>query len=87
MGGKRRAALQEIAEGHAAGAVAQPGGGRTARRKLGEINGVGGGGGKAQKNTGSYKKLHPQSSLDMSDGWVLLPFYDGKGQLFGAAQN
>jgi hypothetical protein len=67
MGGKRRTAAQEIAEGHAAVAVAQLGGGRTARRKLGEINGVGRGDGKAQKNTGSYEKLHSQSSLNI--GW------------------
>jgi hypothetical protein len=63
MGGQRRTAAQKIAEAHAAGAVAQLGGRRTARRKLGEIDGVGGSGRKAQKNTGSYKKLHLQSSL------------------------
>ena len=55
MGGKRRAAMQEVAPGHAAGVVAQPRGGRPARRQLGEIDGVGGGGGKAKQKACGYQ--------------------------------
>jgi hypothetical protein len=47
MGGKRLAALKHAAPGHAAGAIAQPRGGRLARRKLSEIDRVRCGGGEA----------------------------------------
>jgi hypothetical protein len=84
---KRRAAAQEIPPGHAAGAIAQPRGSGSARRKFGKIDGIGGGGGKAQKNNGGYKELHPQSSLNVSGGGYCLPFYDNQGQFFGAMQD
>jgi len=41
MGGKRCATLEQIAPGHASGAVTQPRRGRLAWRKFGEIDGAG----------------------------------------------
>jgi hypothetical protein len=49
MSRKRRAAAQQIAPGHAAGTVAQPRGRRSAWRKLGKIDGLGGGAGKGKE--------------------------------------
>jgi hypothetical protein len=49
MSRERRAAAQQIAPGHAAGTVAQSRGRRPAWRKLGEIDGLGGGAGKGKE--------------------------------------
>src|ERR1700733_222894 len=58
MRGERGAALKQIAPGHAGGVIAQPGGGRPARRKLGEINRAGGRSGKAEEKKCGYHRLH-----------------------------
>lgn len=63
MGGKRRSALKKIAPAHAGGMIAKPDGGRTAGRKLGQIDRIRGGGGKPDKQARGYDYLHPQSSL------------------------
>jgi hypothetical protein len=65
---KRRTATQEIAPVHSTGTVAELGCSRTARRKLGEINGVRGSHRNTQKNARSYEKLHSLSSLTLSAG-------------------
>jgi len=49
MGRERRAAAQQIVPCHAAGTVAPPRRGRPAWRKLGKIDGPGGGVGKGKK--------------------------------------
>jgi hypothetical protein len=49
MSRERCAAAQQIAPGHAAGTVAQPRRGRPAWRKLGKIDGLGGGARKCKK--------------------------------------
>src|SRR5580704_11313678 len=49
MGGERCATTRKVAPRHAGGAIAHSRGGRLARRKLGEIDGVGGGGGRPIK--------------------------------------
>jgi hypothetical protein len=58
MGGERCATAHQVAPRHATGAIAHSRGGRLARRKLGEIDGVGGGCGKADQNAGGYDRLH-----------------------------
>jgi hypothetical protein len=49
MGRERRAAAQQIVPCHASGTVAQPRRSRPAWRKLGKIDGPGGGVGKGKK--------------------------------------
>ena len=67
MGGKRRAAAQEVAPAHAAGAVAQPGRGRFAWSELGQIDGARDGARKRKQRPDQQacenRCLHPQSSL------------------------
>jgi hypothetical protein len=58
MGGERCTTTRKVAPRHAGGAIAHSRGGRLARRKLGEIDRVGSGGGKADQNAGGYYRLH-----------------------------
>jgi hypothetical protein len=72
MGGKRCAALKQIAPRHSARVIAKPGRGGSARRQFGKIDRIRGGGGKAQEK--AYEEacsnncLHPRSSLNVS--WI-----------------
>jgi hypothetical protein len=52
MGGERRATTRKVAPRHAGGAIAHSRGGGLTRRKLGEIDRVGGCSGKANQKAG-----------------------------------
>ena len=52
MGGERCATTHKVAPRHAGGAIAHSGGGRLAWRKLGEVDRIGGCGGKTDQKAG-----------------------------------
>ena len=52
MGGERCATTRKVAPRHASGAIAHSRGGRLARRKLGEVDRVGGRSGEANQKAG-----------------------------------
>jgi hypothetical protein len=52
MGGERCATTHKVAPRHAGGVIAHSGGSRLARRKLGEIDRIGGCGSKANQKAG-----------------------------------
>jgi hypothetical protein len=58
MGGERCATAHQVAPRHATGTIAHSRCGRLARRKLGEVDGVGGGCGNSDQNAGGYDRLH-----------------------------
>jgi hypothetical protein len=67
MSGQRRATPNQIAPGHAARMIAEPGGGRLARRKFSEIDCIRGGGRKAEKQTCGYDYLQGLVPLIFKD--------------------
>jgi hypothetical protein len=75
MSGKRRAAAQKIAPGHAASVIAQACSGRLTRRQLGKVDRMSGAGGKtydpAHEQTCCHNCLHPRPSLFFGEGpWI-----------------
>jgi hypothetical protein len=60
LGGERRATLEQVAPGHAGGAVTQPGCSRLAGRKFGHINGAGACAQGAENETRSKHHFHSE---------------------------